>query len=348
MGRGAEPMRWEVITGECTEVMATMEPASVDAIVVSPPYADQRARDESGTYIGEARITERVNRQGRKPGAKNQSRRQRSAAPMEFVEWFMPKLEAMRPLLRPRGSLMLNLGVIMRDGEESPYADEILRRAREAGWKLLHRQVWHKPNGNCLSDRKFLTIAHEWVFWLAPGTDAFRGYVGGYPNEPASRYPGYDRMSRRPHAEETLRRMRRGGFLCDPNDERYAGRERWGRGRGHELHPDGANPTTVLTHGVGGERGIRHPAPMSLGLALDLVRRACPLGGTVLDPMCGSGTTLVAAKRTGRASIGIESNPEHAEEARARIAADTPLFDAAKDEEETSAEQQALEIGGSG
>lgn len=240
---------------------------------------------------------------------------------MEFVEWFMPKLEAMLPVLKPEGSLMLNLGVIMRDGEESPYADEILRRAREGGWKLLNRQVWHKPNGNCLSDRRFLTISHEWVFWLAKSIKAFRGYVGGYAGEEP--YPGYDRLSRRQHAPDTLRRIRQ-PYIHDADDERYAKRR-----TKHELHPDGARPTTVITVGVGGQSGVNHPAPMALGLATHLVRRSCPIDGLVLDPMCGSGTTGIAALRAGRDFIGVEINPEHGDEARRRIVDDAPLLNAA-------------------
>lgn len=41
--------------------------------------------------------------------------------------------------------------------------------------------------------------------------------------------------------------------------------------------------------------------------------------GVVLDPMCGSGTTLVVAKKLGRSFIGIDVNPEYVEMAKRRI-----------------------------
>lgn len=54
-----------------------------------------------------------------------------------------------------------------------------------------------------------------------------------------------------------------------------------------------------------------HPAPFPLELATRLVRMFSFVGDTVLDPFCGTGTTLIAALRTGRNSIGIEIDPEY-------------------------------------
>jgi site-specific DNA-methyltransferase (adenine-specific) len=54
-----------------------------------------------------------------------------------------------------------------------------------------------------------------------------------------------------------------------------------------------------------------HPAPFPLELALRLVRMFSFTGDTVLDPLCGTGTTLVAAMKTGRNSIGVEIEPEY-------------------------------------
>jgi len=74
-----------------------------------------------------------------------------------------------------------------------------------------------------------------------------------------------------------------------------------------------------------------HPAPFPLELATRLVRMFSFTGDTVLDPFCGSGTTLIAALRTGRHSIGVEIDPEYCRLAARYLKAETrDLFATAK------------------
>lgn len=54
-----------------------------------------------------------------------------------------------------------------------------------------------------------------------------------------------------------------------------------------------------------------HPAPFPLELASRLVRMFSFTSDTVLDPFCGTGTTMIAAVRYGRNSIGIDIDPEY-------------------------------------
>ncbi|MFH1932639.1 MAG: site-specific DNA-methyltransferase [Pseudomonadota bacterium] len=54
-----------------------------------------------------------------------------------------------------------------------------------------------------------------------------------------------------------------------------------------------------------------HPAPFPLELASRLVRMFSFYGDTVLDPFCGTGTTMIASLRYGRNSIGIDIDPEY-------------------------------------
>lgn len=53
-----------------------------------------------------------------------------------------------------------------------------------------------------------------------------------------------------------------------------------------------------------------YPTQKPLALLEMLTGACCPTGGTVLDPCCGSGTTLVAAAKLGMQAIGFDRNPE--------------------------------------
>jgi site-specific DNA-methyltransferase (adenine-specific) len=62
-----------------------------------------------------------------------------------------------------------------------------------------------------------------------------------------------------------------------------------------------------------------HPAPFPLELASRLVQMFSFVGDTVLDPFCGTGTTMVAALKTRRNSIGIELDNEYCRMASSRL-----------------------------
>jgi DNA modification methylase len=251
--------------GDACDVLATWSPQSVDAIVTSPPYADQRG------YGG--------------------------AKPDDYAEWFRPFLAEMLRVLKPTGGLMLNLGRVMRDGEEHPYMDEVKAAARSLGWRHIDTIVWEKPNAAPMSAACYLHSKHELVFWLAPTIGAYRGYT---------------KETRAPHARSSVGRI--GRSYAKKDDERYAK-----HGTRKALHPDGARPTTVFRCAIAQER-VDHPAIMALKLARHLVCLSCPPGSLVLDPFMGSGTTALAARMHGRRAVGVELHEQHLRTAVTRLA----------------------------
>ncbi len=85
------------------------------------------------------------------------------------------------------------------------------------------------------------------------------------------------------------------------------------------------SPDNVLRSGFGsGESGL-HVAQKPLKLMSALIELTTTPGHIVLDPFCGSGSTLVAARDLGRRYIGFETDPRSFESASARLS--PSLFD---------------------
>jgi site-specific DNA-methyltransferase (adenine-specific) len=72
-------------------------------------------------------------------------------------------------------------------------------------------------------------------------------------------------------------------------------------------------------NGLTGESTKNHPAPFPEELAYRLVRMFSFVGDTVLDPFMGTGTTLLAAARCHRNSIGVEIEPSYVRMAKSRL-----------------------------
>jgi len=71
---------------------------------------------------------------------------------------------------------------------------------------------------------------------------------------------------------------------------------------------------------IKGRKGNHHPTVKPLALMKYLCTLTkTPTGGIVLDPFCGSGTTLMACKELKRDYIGIDNNPEYCEIAKRRV-----------------------------
>ncbi|WP_333881317.1 site-specific DNA-methyltransferase [Atlantibacter hermannii] len=102
--------------GDCLHLLSMMEDSSVDLIVTSPPYADQR----KGTYGG--------------------------ISPDKYVEWFTPVAEQLHRVLKPTGSFILNIKEKAVNGERHTYVLELIIRMRQLGWFWTEEYIWHKKN----------------------------------------------------------------------------------------------------------------------------------------------------------------------------------------------------------
>lgn len=106
----------EIYHGDALEVLSTLGSDTVDLVVTSPPYADQR----KSTYGG--------------------------IAPNEYVDWFMPYADELLRVLKPSGSFVLNIKERVVAGERHTYVLELILAMRQAGWYWTEEYMWHKRN----------------------------------------------------------------------------------------------------------------------------------------------------------------------------------------------------------
>ena len=128
-----------------------------------------------------------------------------------------------------------------------------------------------------------------------------------------------------------FRMIIRGQQRCTHSDsEKLSGRAKELRDRGFyflKYHPNGTKPSDLWdimpedTH-----RRTGHFAPYPEDLCRIPILATCPPGGVVLDPFCGTGTTLAVAAQLGRAGVGIDIASEYVDMTRARVASVTPLL----------------------
>lgn len=212
-----------------------------------------------------------------------------------------PSLEAFGAIFRQlrrvvSGVALVNVGRVFRDGREVRWHEPLLAVIEEAGWLHLDTFVWCKPNANPIRGRVFAD-SHETVYVL-----------GGQDSE-----LNVDAV-RTPHTPESIARYNR-AWTNHGGVKGEAGRRRMRE----PLNPLGARPRSYREIHIGREKGNPHPAPMALDLADYLVRLGSWPGDTVLDPFVGSGTTMVAARKHERSSVGIDLSAHYLDMAAERL-----------------------------
>ncbi len=109
-------VKTETYLGDSKEVLKSFESNTIDLIVTSPPYTDQR----KNTYGG--------------------------IRAEEYVDWFLPISEELLRVLKPTGTFILNIKEKVIDGERSTYVMELILEMRKQGWLWTEEFIWHKKN----------------------------------------------------------------------------------------------------------------------------------------------------------------------------------------------------------
>jgi DNA modification methylase len=162
---------------------------------------------------------------------------------------------------------------------------------RADGWYLRQDIIWHKPNPMPESVQDRCTKAHEYIFLMS------KSQKYHYDIEPI-REPIKD------SCDATIRAAARtqSGPVDIGNGQEMVER------RYEEIK--GANKRSVWTVPVKPYAGA-HFATFPSDLIEPCILAGAPLGGIVLDPFMGSGTTAQVAQDLGRQYLGCELNPEY-------------------------------------
>jgi site-specific DNA-methyltransferase (adenine-specific) len=106
----------ELYLGDSKKELRKLSDNSVDLIVTSPPYADQRKNTYGGIHHD------------------------------KYVEWFLPISMQLLRVLKPKGTFILNIKEKVVDGERSTYVMELILAMRKQGWFWTEEFIWHKKN----------------------------------------------------------------------------------------------------------------------------------------------------------------------------------------------------------
>jgi len=280
------------IAGDCETIMAQMPKESIDFVLTSPPYADQR------DY-----------------GAKNTS-----IAPDAYVEWFLPKARKIFRILKPNGSFVLNINDKVVDGYQHLYVFQLLLRLYEdVGFKLVRDYIWYNPatppNVYSRGGHGRTKKSHEYCFWFAKGSEwIFELDPIRKPYSKAMRkyLDGKGTGSRSDNIRPSTHNFNCGKVWADKG----------GSDPGSVIEIANTNSNDVFMK-MCREKGIAHPARFPEKLAEFFVLAGSKEGSIVLDPFSGSGTTAVVSQRYGRNWIGIDINRDYCELAQERIRNET-------------------------
>jgi DNA modification methylase len=200
---------------------------------------------------------------------------------------------------------------------------------QDDGWWVRMDIVWAKPNPMPESIKDRPTKAHEYVFLLtkseryAYDAEAIKEAASfpdgpNAPNAIASPYgQGFTRRAGKNEAIAASVPDRRRGHA-----RKHQGfNERWDAMERAEQCSGMRNKRSVWTIATA-PFPEAHFATFPPELPEICIKAGCPVGGTVLDPFSGAGTTCLVADRLQRNAIGIELNPEYAAMSERRINGD--------------------------
>jgi DNA modification methylase len=203
------------------------------------------------------------------------------------------------------GQVLINLGLIHRDNEFVPYWEAWIGWMRTKGWRRFGWYVWDQGPG----------MPGDWQGRFAPSFEfVFH----------------FNRASRKPNkivpckfaGQETHLRADGSSTAMRGKDGEVNGWTHAGQPTQDMRIPDSV--IRVMRHkGKIGE-GIDHPAVFPVALPQFVIEAFSNIGDLVFEPFGGSGSTMLAAQRTGRVCRSVEIAPEYVDVAIRRFRQNHP------------------------
>ena len=336
--------KWTIINGECLDTLRTLDAVSVQTCVTSPPYFGLRdygvegqigleptpdeyvaklvavfrevrrvLRDDGtlwlnlgdsysggGNYRGVSSEETLTSKQSSNRGARGLSQLLGAKNTRTFRPGAWKKGEIDERGQRNRDGVGGVDGLPAKNLIGIPWRVAFALQAD--GWYLRQDIIWHKPNPMPESVRDRCTKAHEYIFLLSKS--AKYCYDAAAIAEPST-----TNDPRRPYTSNGAKEL--------------DGRSEWQSGERREGEDfSKRNKRSVWTVPPRPYKGA-HFATFPPALIEPCILAGAPVGGVVLDPFMGSGTTLAVAVKHKRIGLGIELNPTYCDLARARLAAAT-------------------------
>lgn len=295
----------KIIQGDALDVLKTLPDESIDCVVTSPPYWALRNYGMDGQLGLESTF-------------------------QEYIIKLCDIFNKVKRVLKKTGTCWVNLGDTYSGNKEGKTDNKVSNYLKETttnlhkkkgsvlekslcqipsrfaiemcnrGWILRNEIIWHKPNCMPSSVTDRFTVDFEKVFFFVKSKkywfeQQFTPTVELYSPERAKR-PETSRMK-----------------------AVYSSGKKAGNFTTNKLRPEGKNKRCVWSINTKPLREA-HFAAFPESLIEPMIKSGCPVGGLVLDPFFGAGTTGLVAKKQSKNYIGIELNPEYIKIAEKRLA----------------------------
>jgi site-specific DNA-methyltransferase (adenine-specific) len=226
--------------------------------------------------------------------------------PDKYVQWFLPIASELKRVLKPSGSFILNIKEGVSEGERQTYVLELILALKKQGWLWTEEYIWHKKNS----------------------------YPGKWPNRfrdawehcfhfnKEKKFAMYQETVRVPMGDWAKTRLKKLSETDKRRDESKVG-SGFGKNISNWIGRPLAYPDNVL-HLATESSNTNHSAAFPTSLPEWFIKLFTKPEDIVLDPFLGSGSTVVAAKRTGRRYIGIEILKEFCRIAEQRVKKEPP------------------------